>query len=310
MPREPSSTDAVNARNVTEFLVILAMLVLGFVAITQATGIDIVTVGPLYMFTPAIAGLLVCLHNRIVLQDVGLRIGRRRWLALAAVLPLPVLGTITALSIGVPGVMFDSSLDMAVELGLPSGPFWTLVALGGVVAIGATVNAVGGFGEEFGWRGYLLWELAPLGFWKASLAIGTVWGVWHAPLIVTGYNYPSFPIIGVFALTTACIAMTPLFIYIVIRSESVLPAAIFHGVFNAVGLVGYAATDDAVLRQLVASEGGVIGVTVFGLIAVVIALTGTPHLSRDIFTHRSPDVPSSDMQEMPPVRESDTAGEQ
>ncbi|WP_276256517.1 CPBP family intramembrane glutamic endopeptidase [Halomontanus rarus] len=302
--------DAVNTRNVMEFLVILTILVLGFVAITQATGIEIVTVGPLYMFTPAIAGLLVCLHNRIALQDVGLRIGRRRWLALAAVLPLPVLGTITAISIGVPGVMFNSSFDMAAELGLPSGPFWTLIALGGMVAIGATVNAVAGFGEEFEWRGYLLWKLAPLGFWKASLAIGTVWGVWHAPLIVTGYNYPSFPIVGVFALTIACISMSPLFIYIAVRSQSVVPAAIFHGVFNAVGLVGYAATDDAVLRQLVASEGGVIGVTVFGIIAAVIALTGTPHLSSDIFTHSSPDAPSLDMEEIHSARNSDAAGEQ
>lgn len=310
MPREPSSTDAINTRNVTEFLVILATLVLGFVAITQATDVLIVTVGPLYMFTPAIAGLLVCLYNRITLQDVGLRIGRRRWFALAAVLPLPVLGTITVISLGVPGVMFNSSLDMAAELGLPSGPFWTLIALGGMVAIGATVNAVAGFGEEFGWRGYLLWELAPLGFWKASLAIGTVWGVWHAPLIVTGYNYPSFPIVGVFALTIACIAMSPLFIYIVIRSESVLPAAIFHGVFNAVGLVGYAATDNAVLRQLVASEGGVIGVTVFGLIAIGIALTGTPDLSRDIFTHRNPAAPGSDIGEIHSAKNSDAVGEQ
>lgn len=67
MPRKLSPTDAVNTRDVTEFLAILATLVLGFVTITQTTGVEIVTVGPLYMFTPAVAGLSVCLHNRIAL---------------------------------------------------------------------------------------------------------------------------------------------------------------------------------------------------------------------------------------------------
>lgn len=284
MAHTPSTAETINSRTLTEFLAILAGLVLGFSGITYLADIRIVAAGPLYMFTPAIAGLFVCLHNGLSFSTVGLRIGRRRWFALAAVLPLLLLGAITVLSLGVPGVTFDSSLDLPAHVGLPSGPFWTLIALGAMVVVGATVNGILAFGEEFGWRGYLLWELAPLGFWKASVAIGAVWGVWHAPLILAGHNYPSFPVIGVVAFTITCIALAPLFTYLVIRSQSMLPAAIFHGVFNAVGLVGYAGTDNAVLRQLVASEGGVIGVSVFTLIALGIALTGTPRLTRDFAT--------------------------
>lgn len=119
--------------------------------------------------------------------------------------------------------------------------------------------------------------------------IGFVWGFWHAPLVVTGFNYPSFPIIGIAAFTIACIAMAPLFTYIVVRSESVVPAALFHGVFNAAGLIGYAATDDPVLRQLVASEGGLVGVLVFGLIAVAVAIVGSPRLTRDVVGNTDPD---------------------
>ncbi|WP_418282010.1 CPBP family intramembrane glutamic endopeptidase [Halorubrum sp. DTA98] len=284
MGRATSASEPIDTRNLTEFLVILTTLVLGFSSFTHLADRHIVAAGPLYMFTPAIAGLIVCLHNGLSLTSVGLRIGRQRWLVLAAVLPLPVVGAITALSLGVPGVTFDTSLDLPAHFGLPSGPFWTLVALGGMVGVGATVNGILAFGEEFGWRGYLLWELAPLGFWKASLVIGTVWGIWHAPLIIAGHNYPSFPVSGVFAFTITCIAMAPLFTYLVVRSQSVLPAAIFHGVFNAVGLVGYASTDNPVLRQLVASEGGIIGISVLTLIALGIAITGTPRLTRDFAT--------------------------
>ncbi|USZ70431.1 CPBP family intramembrane glutamic endopeptidase [Natronosalvus halobius] len=303
MSRTTSTPETIDTRNLAEFLCILTVLTLGFTGVTHVTDIDLVAVGPLYMFTPGIAGLIVCLHNGIALSDVGLVIGRKRWLALAAILPLPILSAITALSIGVPGVTFDSSLDIAVEVGLPSGVFWALIAWGIVVVIGATFNAIFGFGEEFGWRGYLLWELAPLGFWKASLVIGAVWGVWHAPLILVGHNYPSFPIIGVGAFALTCIALAPLFTYIVIRSQSVFPAAIFHGVFNAVGLVGYAATDDAVLRQLVASEGGVIGMVVFAFIAFMIAITGSPRLTRNFARGRYPISTGSAVGETNSVRE-------
>lgn len=310
MTQTTSPHETISTRNLAEFILVLAALVLGFTGLTHATGVDIVALGPLYMFTPGIAGLIVCLHSGIALSDVGLRIGHRRWLALTAVLPIPIIIAITGLSIGVPGVTFDASLDLAVEFGFPSGAVWTLVALGAMVIIGATLNAILGLGEEFGWRGYLLWELAPLGFWKASLVIGTVWGLWHAPLILAGHNYPSFPMIGIFAFTVACTAMAPLYTYIVVRSRSVLPAAIFHGVFNTTGLVAYAGTDNDVLRQLVASEGGIVGIAVFGLIAVIIGKTDTPRLSREFTSRSGADQPDSNLGEMGSVNHVETVGKQ
>lgn len=281
MAHTTESSDRVDRRNVLEFLTVLVGLVIGFVAFTQITGINIVALGPVYMFTPALSGLLVCLHKGISLPTVGLRIGRRSWLPIAAVLPVPILVLITGLSLGVPGVAFNPALDLAAELGLPSGPGWTLLALSVMVLIGATVNGVVALGEEFGWRGYLLSELAPFGFWPASLLTGTVWGLWHAPLIVTGHNYPSFPFIGIAVMTLTCIAMAPVYTFLVIRADSVLPAAVFHGVFNAVGIIGYTTTNDAVLRQLVASEGGLIGIIVFALIAAAMAVTKSPRLVCD-----------------------------
>ena len=51
-------------------------------------------------------------------------------------------------------------------------------------------NSIAGFGEEWGWRGYLLPRLMPLGKWKAYLLVGLIWGLWHAPLVAIGFNYP------------------------------------------------------------------------------------------------------------------------
>ena len=43
---------------------------------------------------------------------------------------------------------------------------------------------LGPFGEEFGWRGYLLPRFArKLGVVRALLAVGVIWGIWHWPLL-------------------------------------------------------------------------------------------------------------------------------
>ncbi len=39
------------------------------------------------------------------------------------------------------------------------------------------------FGEELGWRGFLLQKLLPLGRRKALLLHGCIWGAWHWPLL-------------------------------------------------------------------------------------------------------------------------------
>jgi membrane protease YdiL (CAAX protease family) len=102
----------------------------------------------------------------------------------------------------------------------------------GLVA-GLSVNALPALGEELAWRGFLLTEFKNLSFIKASLIIGSVWGIWHAPLILMGHNYPQHPLLGVPMMIAWRVLLTPFFIYITIKSRSVLAAAIMHGTMNA-----------------------------------------------------------------------------
>jgi membrane protease YdiL (CAAX protease family) len=110
-------------------------------------------------------------------------------------------------------------------------PFW-MGLISGLFA-GITVNAVAAFGEELGRRGFLQKQLAPMGFWTSSLFIGLIWGIWHAPLVLRGHNYPQHPVAGVFMMTVFCMLLGPIFSYIRIRSKSVIAAAIAHGSLNA-----------------------------------------------------------------------------
>ena len=103
--------------------------------------------------------------------------------------------------------------------------------------VGITINALAGFGEEVGWRGFLQRELGGLGFWKASAIIGLVWGFWHAPLIVRGFNYPEHPWAGVFLMNVETLLSAPLFGYVCLKADSVVAAAIFHGTYNGMSVL-------------------------------------------------------------------------
>lgn len=267
----------------TVFVSILLVFAVGLQVVSRTAGENPIALAPAYMFSPMIAGLVVCLRRDIPLSTAGLRTGRVRWLAVAAVGVLPLVGLTLLLAVAAPGVGFDPTVDVIPGMELPSGPVGVIATFGLVLGLGATVNAVFAFGEEFGWRGYLLWELAPWGFWKASFAIGALWGVWHAPVIIAGYNYPSFPVLGVVAMTFACLSFSPVYTYLVVRAESVIAAALLHGVFNgSAGLVvAYAVTDNAALGELVASPVGAAGVLAFGLVAIGIERTGAPSLTRE-----------------------------
>lgn len=224
----------------------------------------------------------VCFRHGVPLSNVGLRVGRPKWLATSALVALPLVGSTLLLAVAVPDVGFDPAADPVPGIALPRGAIGVLAVFALVLAAGTTVNAFVALGEEFGRRGYHLWELAPLGFWKASIVIGTVWGIWHAPVIVEGYNYPSFPIVGVAAMTVACIAFSTVYTYLAVRAESVIAAALLHGVSNgSAGLIlVYTATDSTVLDELVANPVGLAGIVTFGLVAVGIAVRGAPTLDR------------------------------
>ena len=141
-------------------------------------------------------------------------------------------------------------------------PFF-MVLLGGTIA-GLTINGIAGFGEELGWRGLLLRELARWGFWRASFMIGAVWGLQHLPFIGHGHNYPGHPVAGVFMMTLWTVMFSPLIGYITIRADSVIAAAILHGALNGTAM--------APLLVLKGGDGLQIGVMGFAGILVLLVL--------------------------------------
>jgi membrane protease YdiL (CAAX protease family) len=100
------------------------------------------------------------------------------------------------------------------------------------LVIGPTVNGLFGFGEEFGWRGYLLPKLMPLGKLKAYTIVGVIWGLWHAPLILVGFNYPGYPILGIMWMAGLTTALSIYMNELTLRNHSSILAGWIHGAFN------------------------------------------------------------------------------
>lgn len=106
-----------------------------------------------------------------------------------------------------------------------------------VVFIGGALGLPLALGEEYGWRGYLLQRLLPLGEIKATLIVGLIWTVWRLPILLIGLNYPEqslVKVLPVFGITVLLMAFPFTWLYMDSRA-SVIAVALMHSVLNATG---------------------------------------------------------------------------
>lgn len=187
----------------------------------------------IYMFGPLIAAVICGTMFRGA-SFVGMMIKLRfnRYLLLSLFLPLVFL-FVTLLVSKILGVEVLSYHEAIQD---PENPVDTWVYYFFFVFVYLFVllfNGLFSISEELGFRGFALSEALPkMGFWKSSVLIGLLWGLWHAPLILTGYNYPSAPIGGIFMVMMICVSITPLMNFITLKSKTIWAPCLFHGGFN------------------------------------------------------------------------------
>ncbi|ADU63607.1 MAG: CPBP family intramembrane metalloprotease [Pseudodesulfovibrio sp.] len=107
------------------------------------------------------------------------------------------------------------------------------VMLPASMLIGPAIQYVFALGEELGWRGFLLPRLMVLGKPMAYLVLGVAWGLWHAPLILAGFNYPGHPLAGLGMMCAMTSALGLFINEMTLGSRSVFLAAFIHAAVNA-----------------------------------------------------------------------------
>lgn len=166
------------------------------------------------------------------------------------------------------GLMTPEQMEQAQQqtYTLPIPIIWLLLITG--LFAGLTVNGLAAFGEELGWRAFLLKSFQHMSFGKTSLLIGFIWGIWHAPLILMGHNYPQHPQIGVLMMIVMCLLITPFLMYVTIKSKSVISAAIMHGTMNALAGISIMAIKGG--NDLTSGIAGLAGFITFSIFLIIL----------------------------------------
>lgn len=143
--------------------------------------------------------------------------------------------------------------------------------------LGPILNFITCFGEEWGWRGYLLPKMAEkLPAIPMLLVNGVIWGLWHAPLTAIGHNYgvgyPGFPFTGIAAMCCFCIVMGLFLSYVSMKTKSCIPAILGHGAINSIGSIGMYFTTDGGNPFVGPAPTGIIGAIPFLVVAILICI--------------------------------------
>lgn len=186
------------------------------------------------MWCPGVAALATRLAAQRNLRGFGWGWGRTRWQVLAYLLP-PLLALVVYSIVwltGIGGFSDAKLMDFAVE---EMGREIPLPAVLGVLAtLGLLQGAVFALGEEIGWRGLLVPELAATtSFTKTALISGIAWAAYHYPLILSSdytSGAPRWYVLLIF--TWVVIAASFGFAWLRLRSGSVWTAVILHASHN------------------------------------------------------------------------------
>ena len=204
------------------------------------------------MWSPSVIALAFIVLDPTARAGLLWKVGRVAYLPLGVFIPVVIGFVILAILIG--GGLATSGWfafeGRGVTIG--GGPWvlgegfqgWPLY-LGNVAATAVVFSVITlgvTTGEEFAWRGFLQGHLIRrTGMTRGLLILALIWWAWHVPVLLAGYNYPDYPVLGTFVLfPLQILGLTFLFGWLTIRSGSFWPAALGHAALNSIqeGVIG------------------------------------------------------------------------
>lgn len=238
------------------------------------------------MFTPTLGVLAVWASKRTPFRqwarETGLTFGPRpgrtvlvmvgAWLGTLVVIALALLASVALglITLDFHFRTFEAAMRaQGAHVPLSVGTLVLVQLVAGAVA-SPLLNAIPTFGEEWGWRGWLLPNLVSrFGTARALVLSGVIWGLWHAPLTLLGYNYPNLGPWAMPYFVVTCVFIGILFGWMRLRTGSVWPSVVAHGTLNGFAgaiLLVAAATPNLALAGIT----GVVGWVLMGLTALLL----------------------------------------
>lgn len=191
------------------------------------------------MWMPALAACLTTWLFGGRVRDFAWGLGAPRWLRWGYLIPLCyALPVYLVVWLGGWGG-FDPAAFVAkgaAQLGVASLP--VPVAWTGYVAIALTAGFIDkagrALGEEIGWRGFLVPELAKVtNFTGVGLISGAMWAFWHYPgILFSDYNEGTPAWYALSCFTVMVVSSGVIAAWLRLRSRSIWPAVFYHAAHN------------------------------------------------------------------------------
>ena len=190
------------------------------------------------MWSPALAAFATKRIFGESVRDLPWKWGDARYAWLGYLIPIlytvPVYAIVWMSGLGA----FDlaSLTKTTASFGWQNFPTGVVLAL--FVVLTASLGMVGklsrALGEEIGWRGFLVPELAKVtSFPMVALISGLMWAAYHYPVLLFGdYNAGGPAWFGLLCFTVMVVADSFILAWLTLRSRSLWPAAISHASHN------------------------------------------------------------------------------
>jgi membrane protease YdiL (CAAX protease family) len=274
----------------TGFVIFLTGGLVNSPEIIKGSGVTLalILLASVYMWGPAIAHIILRIVKKISWRDANLKLNFKAgwpfwitgWLA---------PGLLTLFGTGIFFLVFPEFFDpkltlIAEQLKMSAGnngpiqPF-NFMIMQILLALFAAplLNLLATFGEEFGWRGFLVPALAKYDRKKALILSGLIWGLWHWPVILMGHNYglnyPGYPWPGLLLTLWVFISFGVLFGWLALKAGSVWPAVFAHGSLNGTAAIGLLFIKGNYSTLLGPTPAGLIGCLPFTLFAIIVLFT-------------------------------------
>ena len=100
--------------------------------------------------------------------------------------------------------------------------------------IQALLGSLVTIGEEIGWRGYAQEKLiSKFGTNGGLILLGVIWGYWHLPIGLMGWNFPNHPFLGALVLTPISTIFLGVYMgWLYLRSRSIWMPTLAHAAWN------------------------------------------------------------------------------
>ncbi|GAA3584923.1 type II CAAX endopeptidase family protein [Snuella lapsa] len=172
----------------------------------------------------------------------------------------------------IPILYFGFIISTQILLDVRTVPDWSKIGspfkVAVLLALGYPVTTLLILGEEIGWRGYLQEKMIDgFGAIKGILFLGLVWGIWHMPIALQGYNFPNHPFIETFiTYPLVGMALSLIIAYLGFNSYSIFIGALLHGSNNHFGsiLLTITETQNEFVHSMVFNTFYMVIILIFG----------------------------------------------